>query len=36
MGEREGEREFLVQTSSACENHHRSMAEWPMLEKHKW
>jgi len=24
------------ETSSACENHHRSMAEWPMLEKQKW
>jgi len=24
-------REFYVQTSSACENHHRSVAEWPML-----
>jgi len=22
-----------VQTSSTCENHHRSVAEWPMLEK---
>jgi len=28
-------REFKRQTSSACENHHRSMAEWPRLEK-KW
>jgi len=26
-------REFKVQTSSACENHHRSVAEWPMLKK---
>jgi len=25
-------REFQVQTSSACENHHRSVPEWPMLE----
>jgi len=26
-------REFFVKTSSVCENHHRSVAEWPMLEK---
>jgi len=29
-------REFQVQTSSACENHHRSVAERPMLENNKW
>jgi len=31
----EKKREFKVQTSFACENHHRSVAEWPMIEKHK-
>ena len=34
MKKRDSSTKYLkVQTSSACENHHRSVAEWPMLEQ---
>jgi len=31
-----GKREPYVQMTSACENHHRSVAEGPSLEINKW